>query len=304
MKKKKKLNYDLLKNFSFPLIIGIIGPRRVGKSTLLNSFANHFFIEFNEFSYGPLIILAKENFSFLFLESLQDKISISNIAKASDIAISVIDAYFGLELETFEFISFSNSHGTPRLINILTHNDYFSEWKTLKKSKQTIKNRLKKEIGNHLKIFFLSGLSLKGYYFSEEITNITRFLTKNEICQSFIQKIQGYIVVTNLHLIFKKKKTLLISGFLKGSNVKITKNSYSYWPGVGIIGIKNFKKHTTLKKKQLCLKKFEASSRFFFSKNGKSFLNYRLFVTDNMSIENFKKIGLMVNWKQERLNSQ
>ena len=37
--------------------------------------------------------------------------------------------------------------------------------------------------------------------------------------------------------------------------------------------------------------------------NEKEFLNYRLFITDNKSIENFKKIGFLIKWKQERLNS-
>ena len=36
--------------------------------------------------------------------------------------------------------------------------------------------------------------------------------------------------------------------------------------------------------------------------NGKIYVNYRLFITDNTSIENFKKIGFISNYKQERLN--
>lgn len=36
--------------------------------------------------------------------------------------------------------------------------------------------------------------------------------------------------------------------------------------------------------------------------NGKTFINYRLFITDNNSIENFKKIGFINKFKQERLN--
>jgi hypothetical protein len=37
--------------------------------------------------------------------------------------------------------------------------------------------------------------------------------------------------------------------------------------------------------------------------NGKEFKNYRLFITDNNSVENFKKIGFIIKFKQERLNN-
>jgi len=36
--------------------------------------------------------------------------------------------------------------------------------------------------------------------------------------------------------------------------------------------------------------------------NGKIFENYRLFITDNQSVENFKQIGFHSKFKQERLN--
>jgi intein/homing endonuclease len=37
--------------------------------------------------------------------------------------------------------------------------------------------------------------------------------------------------------------------------------------------------------------------------NGKIYPNYRLFITDNQSVENFKKIGIISKFKQERLNN-
>jgi len=203
---KKQFNSDCIYDSNFPLIVSVVGPRKVGKTTLINSIGCHFFYEFNEFYYGPLIIFAKDNFSYIFIESLQDNISLSNLSKGSDIALSVVDAFFGLEIETFEFFSFAYSHGTPRVINILTHVDFFSNWKNLKKSKQKIKNRLKKELGFNTKIFFLSGINLKKYYFSEEISNITRFLKKNKIKSSFIQKAQPYMIITSINFIKKKKK--------------------------------------------------------------------------------------------------
>ena len=49
--------------------------------------------------------------------------------------------------------------------------------------------------------------------------------------------------------------------------------------------------------------KIESVIRIKNSKlNGKIFKNYRLFITDNQSVENFKKIGFNNKFKQERLN--
>lgn len=59
-----------------------------------------------------------------------------------------------------------------------------------------------------------------------------------------------------------------------------------------------------LKDLQLLLSHFniESSIREKNAKcNGKFYMNYRLFITDNQSVENFKKIGFFSNFKQERL---
>jgi len=56
---------------------------------------------------------------------------------------------------------------------------------------------------------------------------------------------------------------------------------------------------------QLILTNFNIESVIRIKKaklNGKIFENYRLFITDNRSVENFKKIGFKNNFKQERLN--
>jgi hypothetical protein len=56
---------------------------------------------------------------------------------------------------------------------------------------------------------------------------------------------------------------------------------------------------------QLLLSHFqiESSIRLKISKlNGKEFSSYRLFVTDNKSIEKFKKIGSIIKFKKDRLN--
>jgi ribosome biogenesis protein BMS1 len=136
-----KKNLKSNKNNSLPIIISIIGPRKVGKTTFNKSIASYFLCNFNEYLYGPLVILIEQNISYLFIESPPDILSISNLTKASDIIVLAIDGYFGLELEIFEFSSFLNSHGSPRVLAVFTHIDLFSNWKNLKKAKKRSKIR-------------------------------------------------------------------------------------------------------------------------------------------------------------------
>ena len=50
-----------------------------------------------------------------------------DLAKIADLALIMIDASVGFEMETFEFISLLNNHGMCNVMGILTHLDYFKE---------------------------------------------------------------------------------------------------------------------------------------------------------------------------------
>lgn len=225
--------------FDYPVVISIIGPRKTGKTTLIKSIASHFLKNFDEYQCGNLLIFSKIGEPFIFIESPLESLSISNLTKISDIAILVIDCFFGLELETFECISFLNSHGTPRIVCVLTHLDVFTNWKTLKKSKKRIKTRLKKELGSHLKIFFMSGISFNQRYLGREISNITRFFSFKGIRPSFLQTNSSYMICSKLnsHETNGEKYTV-VSGFLRGKRVEATDELTPISPGLGKIKLK------------------------------------------------------------------
>lgn len=50
-----------------------------------------------------------------------------DLAKIADLALLVIDASIGFEMETFEFLTILKSHGFPNVMGILTHLDFFKE---------------------------------------------------------------------------------------------------------------------------------------------------------------------------------
>ncbi len=58
----------------------------------------------------------------------------------------LVDASFGFEMETFEFLNILQVHGFPKVMGVLTHLDSFRTAKTLRKTKKTLKQRFWTEI--------------------------------------------------------------------------------------------------------------------------------------------------------------
>lgn len=60
--------------------------------------------------------------------------------------LMLIDASFGFEMETFEFLNICQVHGFPKIMGILTHLDTFKNNKQLKKTKKKLKHRFWTEV--------------------------------------------------------------------------------------------------------------------------------------------------------------
>ncbi len=58
----------------------------------------------------------------------------------------LVDASFGFEMETFEFLNILQVHGFPKVMGILTHLDMIPNAKTVKKTKKRLKQRFWTEI--------------------------------------------------------------------------------------------------------------------------------------------------------------
>lgn len=69
-----------------------------------------------------------------------------DVAKMADLVLLVVDASFGFEMETFEFLNLLQSHGFPKVMGVLTHLDAFHSAKTLRKTKKQLKQRFWTEI--------------------------------------------------------------------------------------------------------------------------------------------------------------
>lgn len=60
--------------------------------------------------------------------------------------LMLIDASFGFEMETFEFLNICQVHGFPKIMGVLTHLDSFKNNKQLRKIKKRLKHRFWTEV--------------------------------------------------------------------------------------------------------------------------------------------------------------
>lgn len=89
-------------------------------------------------------------------------------AKVADLVLLVVDAKFGFEMETFEYLNILQTHGFTKVAGIFTHLDQFEKLSMVKKTKKLLKQRFWSEIYQGSKMFYLSGV-INGKYLKNEI---------------------------------------------------------------------------------------------------------------------------------------
>eukprot|EP00928_Gymnodinium_smaydae_P096124 TRINITY_DN8426_c0_g1_i1.p1 TRINITY_DN8426_c0_g1~~TRINITY_DN8426_c0_g1_i1.p1 ORF type:complete len:1110 (+),score=354.23 TRINITY_DN8426_c0_g1_i1:59-3388(+) len=165
-----------------PFVVVVQGPPGVGKTTVVKSLVRHYCRQRLLEMRGPITLVSGRQRRLTIIECPQDMSAMLDLAKVADLVLCLIDASYGFELETFEFINILQIHGFPRVIGVLTHLDSFRDNKQLRKVKKTLKHRFWSEIYEGAKLFYFSGLQY-GRYHRLEVQNLARFIAvqKNSI---------------------------------------------------------------------------------------------------------------------------
>uniref|UniRef100_A0A8C0G0I4 BMS1 ribosome biosis factor n=1 Tax=Chelonoidis abingdonii TaxID=106734 RepID=A0A8C0G0I4_CHEAB len=222
-----------------PVVVVVVGPPKVGKSTLIKCLIRNFtrqkLIEIR----GPVTIVSGKRRRLTIIECGCDINTMIDLAKIADLVLMLIDASFGFEMETFEFLNICQVHGFPKIMGVLTHLDSFKNNKQLKKTKKRLKHRFWTEVYPGAKLFYLSGM-VHGEYQKQEIHNLGRFISVMKFRPLTWQTSHPYVLADRMEDLTnpedvrvnpKCDRKVSIYGYLRGAYLK--NQSQIHMPGVG-----------------------------------------------------------------------
>ncbi|KAI3839627.1 hypothetical protein MKX03_018685 [Papaver bracteatum] len=93
-----------------------------------------------------------------FVECPDDINAMVNAVKYADAVLLLVDASYGFEAETFEFLNLLQVHGFPKVMGVLTHLDEFEDETKLNETVKHLEDHFCTEIYQAATIYNLSGL--------------------------------------------------------------------------------------------------------------------------------------------------
>ncbi|CAD6186711.1 unnamed protein product [Caenorhabditis auriculariae] len=213
-----------------PIIVAIVGPSKVGKSTLLKGLVKYYLrIGVGELK-GPITIVTGKKRRIQFIEVKNDINHMIDIAKVADLVLLMVDASYGFEMETFEFLNICQVHGMPRIMGILNHLDLIDGISKVNKTKKILKHRFWTELYQGAKLFYLSGM-IHDQYKSHEIHNLDAH--PYMLCDRY----EDTTDPEELRNDSKIDRSISLYGWVHGAHLK--NNSSVHVPGVGDLRITN-----------------------------------------------------------------
>ncbi|TDL22090.1 DUF663-domain-containing protein [Rickenella mellea] len=223
-----------------PVIVAVVGPPGVGKTTLVKSLVKRYTKQTLTELKGPITVVSGKRRRLTFMECNNDLSSMIDMGKIADLVLLMVDGSFGFEMEQFEFLNILQSHGFPKVIGVLTHLDLIKKQETLRNTKKTLKKRFWTEIYQGAKLFYLSGI-LNGRYPDTEIQNLSRFISVIKFRPLVFRNTHPYLLADRFEDLTPREelrqskgkcdRTVTVYGYLRGTNLR--HGMKVHIPGVG-----------------------------------------------------------------------
>eukprot|EP00586_Coscinodiscus_wailesii_P006920 CAMPEP_0172489038 /NCGR_PEP_ID=MMETSP1066-20121228/18798_1 /TAXON_ID=671091 /ORGANISM="Coscinodiscus wailesii, Strain CCMP2513" /LENGTH=269 /DNA_ID=CAMNT_0013256625 /DNA_START=149 /DNA_END=954 /DNA_ORIENTATION=+ len=177
-----------------PFLVTVMGPSGVGKSTLIRSlvkmYTNHNLTD----PTGPITVIVNKTRRITLFECPNDQCAMLDMAKVADLVLLVVDAKFGFEMETFEFLNVLQTHGFPKVMGVFTHLDQFKTTKNLNGTKRLLKHRFWEEIYDGAKMFYFSGV-VNGKYLKNEVRMLTLMISRVKFRPLIWRNTHPYVLI-------------------------------------------------------------------------------------------------------------
>ncbi|KAK6382732.1 Glycoside hydrolase 2 (Mannanase, beta-galactosidase) [Exophiala oligosperma] len=239
---------DRLPEEAPPIVVAVVGPPGVGKTTLIKSIIKRYSKQTLSHPTGPLTVVTSKRRRLTFLECPSDSLAaMIDVAKIADIVLLMIDGNYGFEMETMEFLNALSVSGMPgNVFGILTHLDLFKKQSTLRMAKKRLKHRFWSELYQGAKLFYLSGV-INGRYPDREIHNLSRFLSvmknprpliwRNSHPYCLADRLLDVTPPTQIEENEKCDRQVALYGYLRGTNFPAD-GARVHVPGVGDLSVK------------------------------------------------------------------
>lgn len=231
-----------------PVIVAVVGPPQVGKTTLIKSLVKYYTRHGLSTANGPITIVSGKKRRITLIECNNDLHSMLDVAKVADLVLLMVDASFGFEMELFEFLNICQSHGFPKIMAILTHLDELKTEAEKKRAKKSMKKRFWTEIYKGAKLFFCSGV-MHGVYGKRDTQNIARYVSVMKYRPLTWQTNHPYVLVdrmedlTDPELVRRDRaidRRVSMYGFVRG--LPLLPNSDVHIPGCGDFKLRSLSK--------------------------------------------------------------
>ncbi|MCL7029351.1 hypothetical protein MKW94_001903 [Papaver nudicaule] len=240
--KRRKLNYDdenLNEHEQAPYVIVVHGPPKVGKSLLIKSLIKHYTEQNLVHVQGPITIVSGNRRRIQFVECPNNMNGMIDAAKYADAVILLIDANYGFEMETFEFLNLLQVHDMPKVTGVLTYLDELKDEETQTITKQRLMDQFRTDIYEEARIFCLSGFHHEMYQ-EHEIRELANFLLAMEFQTLSWRATHPYLLVDRFEDVTppdevqmdrKCNRNIILYGYLRGCDFK--KGTKVHIAGVG-----------------------------------------------------------------------
>ena len=211
-----------------PVMVVVMGPKGVGKSTLIRSLVKIYSGQNLSDTTGPITVVAGKKRRLTFFECPTDIYSMTDLAKVADLVLLLIDGSYGFEMETFEYLNLLQLHGFPKVMGVLTHLDTFKLNKSLQKTKKMLKQRFWTEIYKGAKMFDFTSI-VNGKYPKHETKRLSLHISRVKFRPLVWRNSHPYVVVDRLEDITPTSiiaanpncdRDVTLYGYIRGTHLK------------------------------------------------------------------------------------